>query len=161
MHPIFFLLLSSSSLLFVRWLPQCCVDTGVLIYIIIHSFIIVDRDIWWCFPISSKQFQDLVVISINLFLTGISFSFSDRRHRIHPHGVAFFSVLLLAFNLINNVGVIFRSDYSGFICWSIIAHNQPIWFILGFWGGDKIHPHLLWVNCMFFGMVMTCFACMA
>ena len=75
-------------------------------------------------PISSRQFQDLEVTSINLFLTGISFSFSDRMHRIHPCGVVFFSPLLLAFNLINNDGVIFRSDYDGFICWSVITHHQ-------------------------------------
>ena len=125
MHPIFFLLLSCFLLLlFAKWLPQCRVDTGVLIYIIIHFFIIVNVEIWWCPPILSRQIQYLVVTSINLFLTGISFSFSDRMHRIHPCDGVLFSPLLLSFNLINDGEVFFRSDYDGFICWSVIIHNQ-------------------------------------
>ena len=72
---------------------------------------------------------------INSFISNRVFVFfSDRMHRIHPCGVVFFSPLLLAFNLINNNGVIFRSDYGGFICWSVVI---PI-VHLGFGVGNKI-----------------------
>ena len=90
--PYLIIILSFFSLLFTRWLPQCCVDTGVLIQIVIYFFIIVNGEVKWCLPISSRQFQDLVVTSINSFLAGISFHFSDRRHRIHPCCVVFFLI---------------------------------------------------------------------
>ena len=78
-------------------------------------------------------------------------SFSDRRHRIHLCGAVFFSSLLLSFNLIiSNDDVMFTSDYNGFICWSVIVPNQPLWvpsmgivsqlYILGY-GYDMFGMH--------------------
>ena len=56
-----------------------------------------------------------MVMLTNSFLARILSFFSDRMHWIHPHGVVIY--LLSAFDLINNSGVIFRSDYGGFIYW--------------------------------------------
>ena len=73
-----------------------CVDTGVLIWIVILFFI--------------------MVTLINSFLARILSSLSDRMHSIHPHGVVVFSPLLSAFNLINNNDVIFTMESSSQWC---------------------------------------------
>ena len=98
MHPIFLLLFSLSCFFY-----YCSIDGY-------HS--VMGKH--WGTHLDSHSF--LHHGYINSFLATISSSFSDRMHRIHPHGVVVFSPLLSAFNLINNNGVILIIDYSGFIC---------------------------------------------
>ena len=114
---------------------------------------------WWCPPILSRQVQHLVVTSINSFLAGISSSFSDRRHRIHPHGVVFFpfcSYLLISLSvmMMSSSEVMMMVSSAG-LSSSTIKPNSSSWV----WVGNKIlpmdiasQPYVLWYDCDTFSM---------